>query len=527
MAEHELTSILIQPKQTSELESTTVLSDKLGLPSDIAREIAQISGKPGIDILSDQPASEDAFGLDALVRTLSKVVLSESTQTPITIGIDGKWGTGKTSILKMIEAQARMLDFPCIWLNAWSLESTENLIAAVASEVQRESKSLRDPDKPRKEFSESFTKWLLQALATIGGTMAPVAGSLLSELVEPMSGIVKASRQREREITEISSVVTTRLSFERLVHLLLRESSHKPSRLVVFIDDIDRALPDQIATILKNLKLVLEIPQCVFVLAMDMDIVAHSIENYYRRRNQSLSLVSINELRADSVEISQVGQDAIELGFGHNYLEKLVQIRIDVPPLTRDSTYEYLREIGVAPEILEIIHWAPDEEVLNPRRLKRYINWLSISLQLVLSVPMLSKVGSTTALRAMALKRDYPELYRHLLERRSTNPQIDVDRLLNIVRDYPEVSQSVTANLKPSEGQITLSRLYDSNRVAYWWAVGLTYLKPNRDFVFPLDEEIVKFERYLEENLPQVKLRAFDEFVRRTPLLDVGYKDQQ
>lgn len=489
MAERELTSILAQPERTSEMESPGTLSEKLGLSPELAHKITEISSRPKANILSDQPAINDALGFEALVRTLSDVILSESTQTPITIGIDGEWGTGKTSILKMIEAQARMLEFPCIWLNAWSLESTENLIAAVASEIQRESRSSK---RPRKELiAEYLIDWMSQAAVTLSSSAIDLfpglAGRAFREALDQLKrtvGVVKASREREQEISEIASIVTTRQSFERLVQLLLQDSDSEHSRLIVFIDDIDRALPDQIATILKNLKLILEIPQCVFVLAMDIDIVARSIENYYRRQSQNLSLISLGEIRAEHVTIAQAGQqEAIETGFGYNYLEKLIQIRVGVPPLTRETVYAYLHELRIAPEVLEIIHWAPDEEVLNPRRLKRYINWLSISLQLIESVPMPHEVRNVTALRAMALQRDYPKIYAHLLGSESI---VEV------------VSQ-----------------------------IDLQHLLPKRKSLKSLELETADFRRYLGKNLPPSELFKFDEFVRRTPMLDMGRKGYQ
>src|SRR5262249_5515499 len=59
----------------------------------------------------------------------------------------------------------------------------------------------------------------------------------------------------------------------------------------------------------------------------------------------------------------------------------------------------------------EIVRWAPDKEVLNPRRLKKYINWISMTLQLLNASRLPSPLGTVDALRALALRRDYPEVY--------------------------------------------------------------------------------------------------------------------
>jgi ribosomal protein L7/L12 len=154
-------------------------------------------------------------------------------------------------------------------------------------------------------------------------------------------------------------------------------------------------LPDQVASIFKNLKLVLETARCVFVLAMDTRIVANSIETHYSSRHGN--------------------ENPIEPAFGDRFLEKLIQITFDVPPLTREAVARYLDSLGVAEEVQEIVNWAPNDEVLNPRRLKRYLNWLSVTLQLIRSVRLPSTVRNVTALRALAVKRDFPELYKLLV----------------------------------------------------------------------------------------------------------------
>lgn len=393
------------------------LIHSLGLKEELAREIAAIGSRARVNILSDQPATEDAFGFDALVRTLSDVILSDSTQTPITIGIDGEWGTGKTSIMKMIETQARMLDFSCVWLNAWSLETTENLIAAVASEIQNE---IDAKDKGLKSsFRQNLARWMTEALISVGGSLA--GSTIKSSILEPAEGLVKAGFERERSITELASIVSTRRSFESLVELILRDSKTKRRRLLVFVDDIDRALPDQIANLLKNLKLILEIPQCVFVVAMDMNLVARSIEDHYRKQNTSTPFVNFNQVERSDIRVTASSGSLIGEGFGDKFLEKLVQIRVAVPILTREEVSKYLKSIGIAPEILEIVRWAPSSEILNPRRLKRYINWLSISLQLIMATNMPPEITNNTALQSMALQRDFPEIYQNLVSRSKLN----------------------------------------------------------------------------------------------------------
>ncbi len=433
LSEPELTSVWLLPGQLSDVDE---LVTKFKLGKEQAQRIVAQEGKESpVSILSDLPASEDSLGFQHLVLTLANIILAETTETPITIGIDGAWGSGKTSILKMLERKAKTLDFYCIWLNAWSLETLENLMATVAAEIQR-------------EFSDRYSE----------------------------------HQDQLPEKLNLPSTVTTRSSFQKLVQTLLSDSSYEYSRLIIFIDDIDRALPDQIVEILKNLKLILEVEQCVFVLAMDMNIVARSVENYYRGKSQQLSLISVGSSKVTAqgnIYFSQAGDqtEAIRPGFGYNYLEKIVQLMVEVPDLTRVHVYTYLKNMGITSETLEILHWAPDEDVLNPRRLKRYINWLNISLQLIISAPVPTAVRNVTALRAMALQRDYPEIYKHLLEEPEESSEAEFRSL--ILRSF-------------------VSR---------------------RNFTKQFEEEITEFQSYLRQ-LPWAELTEFDQYVRKTPMLN-------
>jgi hypothetical protein len=432
MAEHKITSITNQANKSGEPIDPDLLSTQLGLSTTLARKIVEIGNAPDIEILNDQPSTEDDFGMSALTRIVADIVISNSTQTPISIGIDGEWGTGKTSMLRMIEAHARLLNHPCIWLNAWHLENTENLIAAVASEIQREVISNKRYAKQEPTFRKRLGEWVAQA----GQTLLGVGLGLSSTATLTVETIAKG---RERDIAELASIVTTRQSFVQLVDLLFRDSKDEDNRLIIFIDDIDRALPDQITTLLKNLKLILEVPKCVFVFAMDMRMVARAIENYYQSNSQVIPGVRVDAIHGGSVEINQtVSSSIIGEGFGFNYLEKLVQIRIQTPPLNREKVKAYLKKNEVLPEVQEIIHWAPDSEILNPRRLKQYLNWLSISLRLISSVELPPQADTITVLRLMAVARDYPDIYQAIINKRLKN--IDPQELIlrrSYMVDYP------------------------------------------------------------------------------------------
>ena len=76
-----------------------------------------------------------------------------------------------------------------------------------------------------------------------------------------------------------------------------------------------------------------------------------------------------------------------------------------------------VKSFGFAEEAIEIVAWAPAAEILNPRRLKRYLNTLSVTLQLVMAYSLPEEFDNAYALRALALRRDWRHVYDGLAGR--------------------------------------------------------------------------------------------------------------
>lgn len=403
MVKRKIDSILNQPKPIPENSRTGDLSQKYDLSEQSARKIAQMLNEPKTDILNDLPTYEDAFGFKILVRTISNIAIAQSTRTPLTICVDGEWGSGKTSFLKMVEAQAKILGLNCIWLNAWKLDNAEQFFLAIADAMLREFNLYTEEitsNNQRISRSREVTSKTESRRHVWKWTETPFQIRF--------SDVIKRLQDNEKERQEVTKATSTPHS----------------KRLIVFIDDIDRAFPDQIAMVLKNLKLLLESAGCIFIMAMDVNIVAKSLESIYVTKSQTpeVMVTNIGESRDNtSITINNSAQQFQQQGlrmareFGYSYLDKLIQLHVKIPQLTRDVIYNYLEDLGVLESIIEIVSHAPDEEILNPRSLKRYINWLSMSLQLINASSLPTKISNLDALRFIVLRHDYPSIYSSLV----------------------------------------------------------------------------------------------------------------
>lgn len=394
-----LNSILIQPEEDSILKDAQFLVNDFGLSIDKASDALKALNAPRADILSDFPAEEDSLNFGIIVRTISNIIFSPSTQTPISICIDGHWGSGKTSILKMIQSHAKTMNFPCIWINAWNIT---DILKTVDQEMIREFEL---------EGEESM--------------------NLLSkELGSPYWS-------------------NSGLDFGDFVGTILAAKEFESSRLIVFVDDLDRAFPEQILEVFSTLKLILESTNCVFVLGMDIDVVARSLARAYIKENLSNFNQSFifNVDRDSTVSLeggismnaySKEEENSIVRDFGYQYLEKIIQITVKVPDLTKELVSSYLEDLNIVPEVIEIIEAAPENETLNPRRLKQYLNWLSLVLQVVSASVLPERVSNLTALRTIFLRSEYPQIYSQLANSDCILDNIDCPEFVkNIVQDIP------------------------------------------------------------------------------------------
>ncbi len=125
--------------------------------------------------------------------------------------------------------------------------------------------------------------------------------------------------------------------------------------LVIFIDDLDRCLPEKTIQVLEAIKLFLDRPGTVFVLAADENVVRAAIEAHY----------------ADQKILGQQAAD---------YLEKIFQIRFELPPLSNAQVRSYLAENlrGLDPDLMQSLDLVITGAEANPRQIKTFLNYLSL-----------------------------------------------------------------------------------------------------------------------------------------------------
>ncbi|HYY41988.1 MAG TPA: P-loop NTPase fold protein, partial [Pyrinomonadaceae bacterium] len=250
--------------------------------------------------ISDQPSPSDYLDFKPYVGGLVNLITLPETQTPLTLGISGSWGSGKTTLMHLMEKevlartkqQGRKLK--CLWINVWEVsqhgEGGQALLQALFTQV-RAKLSLRRRlsfslyllfDRIdygvllRQILTNSYRLLIVVApllfvwfverqnrqAATVDEQKLSGGLSLLLGLWLVVKPILEAAREKVSldlgavlqnapyEI-KVSALQKLQQHFKRLV----KEWVGSDGRLVVFIDDLDRCSPDRIAEILESLKL--------------------------------------------------------------------------------------------------------------------------------------------------------------------------------------------------------------------------------------------------------------------------------
>ncbi|MFG2739397.1 P-loop NTPase fold protein [Streptomyces chartreusis] len=351
-----------------------------------------------IGLLSDNAisgASGDAFGFLAHARVLCDA-LEGTDDLPLTVGIFGPWGMGKSSFMNICRDLLRQRGIPAIWFNPWKYDQKDEIWHALIQTVLTEM-AIDLEMRRRSEAGESKRERLTQTLATVRQLSQAAAWLLARRAAGPLTGGFLAADDVDRFQDTITA--SDAAAYRHVNHFEedFRDVVHRYTnggRLVLFVDDLDRCTQDAAITVLDSLKLFLGEASCVFVLAMDQQVITEAAGR-------------------------KAGGDEPDLLRGQQYLEKLIHFPYHLPGVPFEALYRQLQtkirppELAGSGELWELIQSAFGA---NPRRVRRFINGLNLTaatleLQQPPSVRRLLHAGVLLALRML-----YPSFFLVLQE---------------------------------------------------------------------------------------------------------------
>jgi predicted KAP-like P-loop ATPase len=299
---------------------------------------------PKTYIVNDQATEIDALDFTPYVETLADII--QTGNTPLTIGVFGTWGSGKTSLMKMVKNKLPN-DFTVAWFDAWKYDKEETLwrafllsfLSAVKETSQKQGKPIEEFEKMQsllyREMELEKVGGVTIDLPKLGGAVATglvklslsfIPGiSTLTKLVEELqSGAAKSGTDdavsaitRERTkiyIEQVQFLEQFQEKFAKLVKVHIA-----PKRLVVFVDDLDRCLPEKAIGVLEAIKLFLDVENCIFVLGLDQEVIARGIEMKYKELGAKQDNENSQHFTVEGVR----------------YLEKIIQLPFIIPLLNK------------------------------------------------------------------------------------------------------------------------------------------------------------------------------------------------
>ncbi|MCY4225929.1 MAG: P-loop NTPase fold protein [Bacteroidetes bacterium] len=294
----------------------------------------------------DIETTEDLLNFSVIADTAAQLV-HDSAEQPLSIGISGSWGTGKSSLVKMIGESLRNSDtgkkYVFLEFNAWLYQGYDDarmaLLQAVADILLSESnKSESHVDKAKTFLMRvnwlRLSKILVPQVssAVIGGLIGGPLGVALSGIVGQLFNVTE--NQTSGEMTKIKEEdLTHQPEIKNMLNEKINQSPQKEIQefrdclqdllesldvtLVVLVDDLDRCLPETAISTLEAMRLLLFLPRTAFIIAADQQMIRLAVRARFRHVDLSDEIIT-------------------------SYFDKLIQVPLRVPRLGITEIKGYL-----------------------------------------------------------------------------------------------------------------------------------------------------------------------------------------
>jgi len=293
-------------------------------------------------VWADNETTEDFLNYEIHCNLIKEYVTNPNL-LPLTIGVFGDWGSGKSSIMRMLEKKLKNdKKVLTIYFNSWLFEGYEDakvsLLENILLELSRK-ENLSDVGKKKllellsrvdymKMATDGIKKYgknIIDIFSTGGVFTALEAGysmitnDTIDEIKKDGFSDFDKYIKQEQDNTTKNSIKTFRRDFEELI------SATDYDSVVIFVDDLDRCMPERVIDTLEAIKLFLSVPNTAFVIGADERIIKHSISMH-------LQLHTFN----NNSEYLQNTQQIVT-----DYIEKLIQIPYRIPKLSPSEIESY------------------------------------------------------------------------------------------------------------------------------------------------------------------------------------------
>ena len=302
----------------------------------------------------DTPSNELLFGFDKIKESIIRLL--EEREPRYTIGIYGDWGSGKTTLLKSIhqdiydknkDKNTNALWIP-VWFNPWRYENEEHIVIPLLLQIKQTLSETLDKLNISKKEMENFRERFDKTVRALASGFSGKFSLGLAEVSFSAKDVIDQEQQLQSKkdlISELSSIYFDIIKhLEKLTHI-----DGVDIKYFIFIDDLDRCLPDKGLRLLEHIKTLFDVEGFVFIIGLD----TRSIKAWIKRKYGTDSFISSKD-----------------------YVEKLIQIPFVLPKIKSDAFIEIIKkqENLLNESEIKVIDDLKDYLPQNPRSLKKMIN---------------------------------------------------------------------------------------------------------------------------------------------------------
>ncbi|WP_027093517.1 KAP family P-loop NTPase fold protein [Cohnella thermotolerans] len=287
---------------------------------------------------ADNASKIDMLSFEPYAELLHEMALSERIN-PLTIGLFGNWGSGKSTVLNLIDKRISAetdKKVVSIFVNAWMFEGYDDAKTALMEVILRtleDNKGIKEKvGGALKKLKDRVDWFRLGGYALKKGTpllLSAAFGNPIPILLEGIKTMVpKDQSQAEEKIAQLiemkeflkdlpeDNVVQNIRKFREEFEQMMDDSGLE--NLIIIIDDLDRCSPERIIETMEAIKLFLSVKKTTFIIAIDEDVVSYAVQRKYPKIDDA------------SLDISK------------DYIEKIVQMPIKIPELSDIEVKNYL-----------------------------------------------------------------------------------------------------------------------------------------------------------------------------------------
>ena len=297
----------------------------------------------------------DSLGLDRYAKALASFIMA--CKTPMSVGIQGDWGLGKTSLMSLIQTYLESGKLShgnqafCYWVNTWQL-SQFDLGNELPMVVMRALVEQLGSGEDRSAFKETI------------GLVGRALWGVTKSVAKSQTGVDADKIRKEMEDVPDPGQVLSSLkqTFADICRKRCDQATGEDNRVVIFVDDLDRLLPERAVELMEVMKNFLDVPHAVFVLAIDYQVVVKGLESKFK--------LSIKDLG------------------GRSFFDKIIQVPFRMPSMAYEVEHylsNTLKQIGFDGEesFEDYANLLSSSVGHNPRSIKRLCNNLLL-LRLVI-----------------------------------------------------------------------------------------------------------------------------------------------